>query len=284
MDIKRLAINISGATIHADKLAGAVESLALAVVTRAATWVAAIPTIILTSRTCQVVFGLGWTEALLSAIALEVIGAAVTNTWLNAREWNRTKRKTDPVANERLALAATVAYFVTDFILVGVLEVPKALVNPVHWAALLFPLGQVISTLMVSERAAQFRRETEVTQDKAERAQKRAQRRAQKRAQKHAQELAQSVHKSAHKDNGRSVEKGTQGGDLDAVNRTRQERKDKLMGTLVDAYVGNPDLGVTDAARLLNVHRNTVYNYLSELESQGVIRRNGKGVEVLIEL
>jgi len=273
MNIKQTTEKFSANVMHLDALAGAIEALALALLVRAAAWVASIPTIMLTSKTCQAVFDLTPTAALLSAIALEVVGQSVVNTWLKAREWNNTKRKSDAAANERLALAMTVAYFVSDFVLIGVLEIPKALINPVHWAALLFPLGQVISTVMTGERAAQFRREAEATKERRERAQVRAQRRAQKRA----QQTAQQVHKS----NGNGAQQGVQNSDLGAVNRTRQAQKNAQMETLLGAYLGNPDLGVSEAARVLGVHRNTVYNYLEELETAGKVKRNGHGVEVL---
>ena len=277
MNIKQATEKFSANVTHVDALAGAIEALVLAVVVRAAAWVASIPTILLTSKTCEAVFDLTPTAALLSAIALEVVGQSVVNTWLKAREWNRTKRKSDAAANERLALAMTVAYFVSDFVLIGVLEIPKALANPVHWAALLFPLGQVISTVMTGERAAQFRREAEVTKERRERAQVRAQR--------SAQQSAQDVHKTTvqvvHKSNGNGAQQGVQNGDLDTVNRTRQAQKSAQMEALLGAYLGNPDLGVSEAARALGVHRNTVYNYLEELETAGKVKRNGHGVEVL---
>jgi len=268
MSIRNLADRVSGATIHADRLAGAVESLVLAIVTRGATWVSAIPTIILTSRTCQIVFGLGWTEALLSAIALEVVGAAVVNTWLSAKEWNRTKRKSDPRANERMALVATVCYFVTDFVLVGIVAIPKAQVNPVYYAAMLFPLSQVISTLMVSERAAQFRRSAEVAQDKAERkAQRQAKRQAKRKAQRQAERLAAS-------------EVTSENTILDKLQQGKRQAKESRLDTLLTFYLDNPDAGPTEAAGAVGVSRQTIYAYQEELEAQGKLKKNGRGWEV----
>lgn len=256
-----------------DTLAGGLEAIALAATCRLAGWVASIPTIMLTSRSCEVIFDLTPSAALASAVALELVGQSVTNTWLRAREWNRNKRKADPPANEWLALALTVGYFATDFVLVAVLQVPKALVNPVHWAALLFPLAQVISTVITGERAAQFKREADVDAVKAER----------KAARLHKMS-AQRVHRSdaqqVHRDNGRGAQDGAQVGALDAINRTRKERKQAVMSALLDAYQCNPDLGASEAARLVGVHRNTIYNYTAELEAAGRLRGNGDGWEV----
>lgn len=169
MNITELTDTVTSSVRIVDRLAGGVEALALAVVTRAAGWVASIPTLLLTSQTCEKIFDLAPTSALASAVALEVVGQSVVNTWLRARCWNRNKRQADRPASEWLMLAAMVGYFATDFTLVGILVMPKARVEPVYWAALLFPLAQVISTVVTGERAAQFRREAEAEADSAKR-------------------------------------------------------------------------------------------------------------------
>lgn len=260
-----------------DDLAGAGEAMALALATRAAAWVSAIPTIMLTSRTAAQVFGLSAGAGLASAIALEVVGQAVANLWLDAKSWNATKRKADPAANERLALGLTCVYFVTDFVLIATLELPKVFAGDLtHLASLLFPVMQVVSTICLSERVAQFRRQSAIDLERLAAAQERAQKRAQRTAQHDAQEV--------HKGNGHGAQIGAQehaqNAVLDAVNRTRRAQKEERLSALVDACEGDPDLGTVGAARLLGVHRNTARNYLVELEAAGRIRRNGHGEEV----
>jgi len=152
-----------------DGLAGAVEALVLALTTRAAGWVACVPTIALTSRSCEMLFDLAPATAVASAISLEFVGQSVTANWLRAREWNNEKGTKSPPASEWLALAMVVGYFATDFALVAALQAPKARVEPVYWTALLFPLAQVISTLTTGQRAAQFRREADVEAASAKR-------------------------------------------------------------------------------------------------------------------
>jgi len=49
----------------------------------------------------------------------------------------------------------------------------------------------------------------------------------------------------------------------------------------LDAFRDNPSLGISDAARALDVSRQTIYSYMDQLEHSGKIRRNGHGVEVL---
>lgn len=152
-----------------DALSGGVEALVLALTTRAAGWVACVPTIALTARSCEMLFGLAPMTAVASAISLELVGQSVTANWLRAREWNEAKGVKSPPASEWLALAMVVGYFATDFVLIGALQAPKALVEPVYWTALLFPLAQVISTLTTGQRAMQFQREADAEAASAKR-------------------------------------------------------------------------------------------------------------------
>ena len=68
---------------------------------------------------------------------------------------------------------------------------------------------------------------------------------------------------------------------LDEVNKTRRVQKEKMMEQMLSIYLDNPRTGATDVSRTLGVARNTVYNYLEELEEAKRIRRNGDGVIVL---
>jgi len=68
------------------------------------------------------------------------------------------------------------------------------------------------------------------------------------------------------------------------LNRLQAGRKAKLdnrLARLLDAFRVNPTLGISDAARALDVSRQTIYSYMDQLEHSGKIRRNGHGVEVL---
>ncbi len=269
MGISELTGRVTGSVRIVDKLAGGFEALALALTTRAASWVASIPTITLTSRSCEVIFDLSQSAALATAISLELVGQAVTNAWLKAKEWNRSKRKADPPANEWLTLAMTIAYFATDFILVGVLIVPKALVDPIYWAAMLFPLAQVISTVVTGERAAQFKREANVEAVKRER---KAERRAKRQARRQGVVVQPSGNVS---DNGKSYT------NLDILQAGRRAKRNARLDALLTFYADNPDAGPSDAGRAVGVSRQTIYTYNAELETAGRLRRNGSGWEVL---
>jgi len=272
MNIKRLTDIISTNVVHVDRLAGAAEALILAILCRAASWIATIPTIILTSRSVEVIFDLTPATALLSCIALEVVGQAVVNTWMKARDWNASRRASDPLANETLGLAMSIVYFASDFVLIGILEIPRALADPIHYAAMLFPLAQVVSTIMTAERAAQFRREA--TSEIA-RAERQAKRKAARQAKRQATVnlLSSSASNQASK-----VEDLTDS--LTLARQSRDAKRRQRLDTLLTFYLDNPNAGPTAAADAIGVSRQTIYTYQDELEKAGQLKKNGSGWEV----
>ena len=272
MNIKQLTDRISNNVVHVDRLAGAAEAFGLAILCRAASWIATIPTVTLTSRSCEAIFDLTPTAALLSCIALEVVGQAVVNTWMKAKDWNTSRRASDPPANEALGLAMSIVYFAADFILIGILQVPKALVNPVHWAALLFPLAQVVSTVMTAERAAQFRREAT---GEIARAERKATRQATRKAKRQTAIAATSSQMSNRASN---AEKLTD--PLTLARQSRKAKRDVRLDTLLTYYLDNPASGPTAAADAIGVSRQTIYTYQAELEEAGRLHKNGSGWEV----
>jgi len=272
MNIKRLTDTISTNVVHVDRLAGAAEALILAILCRAASWIATIPTIMLTSRSVEAIFDLTPTTALLSCIALEVVGQAVVNTWMKAKDWNVSRRASDPQANEALGLAMSVVYFASDFILIGILEIPRAVIDPIHYAAMLFPLAQVVSTIMTAERAAQFRREATSEIAKAERQAKRQARRQAKR------QMTVDLVSSSASNQASKVENLTDS--LTLARQSRDAKRRQRLDTLLTFYLDNPNAGPTAAADAIGVSRQTIYTYQSELEEAGRLHKNGSGWEV----
>jgi len=272
MNIKNLTDSISNNVVHVDRLAGAAEAFGLAILCRAASWIATIPTVALTSRSVEAIFDLTPTAALLSCIALEVVGQAVVNTWMKAKDWNASRRASDPPANEALGLAMSIIYFASDFILIGILEIPRALVDPIHYAALLFPLAQVVSTVMTAERAAQFRRETTSEIASAERKEKRQAARKEKRQATFALTSGEMSNRASN------TEKLTDS--LTLARRSRKAKRDARVDTLLTYYLDNPDAGPTEAADAVGVSRQTIYTYQAELEAAGRLHKNGSGWEV----
>ena len=272
MNIKNLTDRISNNVVHVDRLAGAAEAFGLAILCRAASWIATIPTIILTSRSVEVIFALTPTASLFSCISLEIVGQAVVNTWMKAKDWNASRRQSDPPANETLGLAMSIVYFASDFVLIGILEIPLALADPIHYAALLFPLAQVVSTVMTAERAAQFRRETTSEMVKAER---QAKRQAARQAKRQAAFAATSSQTSNQASNAGSLTDP-----LTLARQSRKAKRDARLDALLTYYLDNPDAGPTEAAGVLDVSRQTIYTYQAELESAGRLHKNGDGWEV----
>lgn len=254
MKLEELTRRVKSSVSNVDDLMGSVEAMGLAVTTRAAAWLSTIPTVMLTSRTVSQVFNVSPAAGLVSSIALEVVGQSCADLWLSARSWNETRRKTDPAASERLALAMMTTYFAADFILVGVLELPKVFGGDLgHLASLLFPVMQVVSTLVLTERAKQFKRSAVIEAERQERA---AIRNAAK-----GQPVAQPVAAVA----------------LVAQPVAQLDKRRAILEFFKDNPYGTQD----EAAATVDCSRQYVGKVLRNLESTGTIRRNGQGVEVL---
>jgi len=172
--LQTITNTVVDSTQELDRLAGATETLLLTLATRAAAWLSTIPTIALTARTIETGFALEPTAALLSSIALEVVGQSTVTGWLKACEYEEGRRQTDTETDTRLALALMLGYFAADFALVGALEIPNALTDWRHITALIFPALQVISTLATAQRAQIFNSIEARAAEKRARATKRA--------------------------------------------------------------------------------------------------------------
>ncbi len=63
---------------------------------------------------------------------------------------------------------------------------------------------------------------------------------------------------------------------------SRRKSKEETRRAILDAFAQDPFLSVNDAAKEIGCVKQTVYNHLAELETEGlIIRRDGQGVEVL---
>lgn len=276
MTLKTFTDRITRSVATVDDLTGGLEALALAITTRAATWVATIPTVALAARTIETVFVLPPATAIASSVALELVGQSVVNGWLKADEWNRNKRRADPDANERLLLVFSSVYFASDFLLVGALEVPKALTGEwVHLTALLFPLMQIVATIVTAERAAQFRREAALEAERAERSAQRSERRAGRtgeRSEVEPERLGTEPDSRSASDSLAS---------LNAANRSRSEARQVALDALLNVYRDSPTVSYAEAGRQVGRSKSWVSAALTELESAGRIHRNGNGVKIV---
>ncbi len=80
--------------------------------------------------------------------------------------------------------------------------------------------------------------------------------------------------------NGQQVSNGQSNKESKPV--SRRKSKEETRRAILDAFSQDPLYKVSDLAKKIGCARQTVYNYLAELETEGLIRRNdGQGVEVL---
>jgi len=246
-----------------------IEAIAVDLVAKVAPWVSPLPTAYLTMR--ATVRHLSWPTpmGIISGVIIECLGLAATATALTLREYNKTRRKTDPTAPVGLALSLVGVYFGSITLLTILLDTTPALAA---YAPLAFPILSLSGVAVLALRADHRQRLTAI---EAERQERRDARRAHDMGGfRGAQDTGLGGQLVA--------QPGAQNAVLDVVNRTRQAVRAARLDALLRAYEADPNLGATGAARLLGVHRNTVYNYTAELEQSGRISRDdGNGVKVL---
>lgn len=144
-----------------EHLMAAIEQVLIAIVGRLATWAAPLPSAVLVGRSTSKTFDLDGYWPWIMAGIVELIGLVTSSLWITAREWNLNKRKSDPPANEKLALVLMAAYFVTTFALLLAIEIP-IYAETGEWAgltALLFPCLSAVALISLNERAAQSKRQ-----------------------------------------------------------------------------------------------------------------------------
>jgi hypothetical protein len=150
------------------------ESVIVSVVGRVACWLSPVPSAVLVGRAASNVFDLSGWLAVIVAVVVEMVGMVASNLWLTAKEWNDTKRKSDPAANEKLALGLMFVYFATTVALLLAFEVPAVLETGdlVGLTALLFPGLSAVGVIALNERVVHGRRVASAKADKKERAEK----------------------------------------------------------------------------------------------------------------
>lgn len=229
-------------------------------------WITPIPSAALVAN--ATVQHLHWSNALgwVTAGIIESLGLTTVSTALALWEYNAGRRKTDPSAPFPLAASLVGVYLVSTIGLTVLLDI---LPDLSRYAPALFPLLALVGAVNLALRAGHRRRLNALAQEKAE---KRAERQANRPTAGSLTELLGPETASTTVNPDSSLVKARQ-----ARTSIQANRMDKLL-TL---YLDNPTIGVTDAARTLNMSRQTVYTYLDRLESEGRIRRNGHGVEIV---
>lgn len=253
-------------------VAGEIETVLTDAVAKVAPWCAPIPTAYLVGR--ATVEHLAWPVwvGIVAAVIVESLGLATTATALELREYNASKRKSDPPAPFVLAAVLVGIYLV---VAVGLTVALDTLPVLAVYSPAIFPILSLCGVTVLAIRGDHRRRVETIEDEKAERKAKRTSKRMSKRTSTNVVQ----VNTSNVQGNGHET---VQNGALDAVNTCRRERKALVLDAMMDIYRDSPEMGATEVARQLDIGRSTVYNYMADLEKQGRIRKNGEGIEVIV--
>jgi len=246
------------------------ENRVIDLVAKIGPWFAPIPTAYLVGR--ATVEHLEWPVAIgtLAALVIESLGLVTCATALDLYQFNQSRRKNDPPAPFGLAVLMILIYFLVAVFLTIVLDIQSdwALIAPV-----IFPLLSLAGVTEIALRKNYQERIQRIANEKADR--------------KAERQVSSSNRRQDLQGSGRASlsDMLSNNGQFDMnMNRLLAGRKAKLDGrldALLDIYQTNLTLGISDAARALNVSRQTIYSYLEQLEQAGKIRRSGQGIEVL---
>lgn len=179
VDLEKITNVLTKAVKPLDDLSGAIEAILLTLVTKFASYLASVPNAIMVTRSVEQVFDLSFGLALAIAISLELIAHALVAHWQATKAWNASKRKVDQPANENLALALVILYFLLDFGMVAVLAYSTYQTTQ-DWrifVSLAYPLIGVFTALTTNARSHLFRLQQAAENDRQETREKRQERR-----------------------------------------------------------------------------------------------------------
>ncbi len=243
-----------------------VEKNLVKLVAKLAPWLAPFPSAYFVARSGMAHLALPLPVAIVVAAIIETLGLSAVHSALWLFDWNATKRKTDPQAPAIIAVALGIVYLVATLGLVVFLEMWPRLAT---YAPALFPALAVVGGVNLALISQQERREASVKAEKEER--KRGRQRARSKGDAH---LSRLTSRPASKT-------GVLDAQMDALRQRRKSKRDARLDALLTFYLDNPDAGPTEASRAIGVARQTIYNYLKDLEAAGRVARNDGTVRVL---
>ncbi len=205
---------------------------------------------------------LGW----VAAAIIESLGLTTVSTSLLLWEYNAGKRRTDPDAPFFLAASLVVVYLVSTIGLTVLLDIFP---NLARYAPALFPILALVGAVNLALRSGHRRRLATIAQERADR--KAERQTTHPKAVNFTEPLTSNVTSSTVNPDSTLVK----------ARQARAVIQGNRMDNLLTLYLDNPTIGVTEAARTLNMSRQTVYTYLDQLQQSGRIHRNGHGIEVI---
>jgi hypothetical protein len=243
-----------------------IEKNLVKLVAKLAPWLAPFPSAFFVARSGMSHLALPLPVAIVVAAIIETLGLSAVHSALWLADWNASKRKTDPQAPVLVAVALGAVYLVATLGLVVFLEVWPGLAT---YAPALFPALAVVGGVNLALISQQERREAAVQVEKAER-----------------KATRQSVHPKDEARPSRSTSRpasktGILDAQMDALRQGRKSKRDARLDALLTFYLDNPQAGPTEAGQAIGVARQTIYNYLEELEAAGQVARNDGTVKVL---
>jgi hypothetical protein len=246
------------------------ENNVIDLVAKIAPWLAPIPTAYLVGK--ATVVHLEWPPAIgfLAGVVIESLGLVSCATALDLYQFNQNRRKNDPPAPFGLAVIMILIYFLVAVFLTIVLDIQPdwSLVAPA-----IFPLLSLVGVTEIALRKNYQDRIQKIANEKADRKAERQMSSSNRR-----QDL-QGSGQASLSDN--LSNNGQFDMNLNRLQAGRKAKLDSRLDRLMDTFRVNPSLRISDAARLLNVSRQTIYSYLEQLENAGKIRRTDRGIEVI---
>jgi hypothetical protein len=247
-------------------------------------WLAPIPSAVLVANATMT--HLGWSQpvAVIAGLIIEGLGLTSTSTALTLWDWNARRPANEPKAPFWLAALMVGVYLVSTIGLTVMLDLNTALV---HLAPAVFPILALVGTINIAlrqqhknrlariadaERMARLAAQKADADRKAEEERKRQERREARDA-KRLGTVQTSVNEPS-KD-------GSMGTNQALLQAGRASKKASNIDRMLDIFKTDSHAPITDVARQVGIGRQTVYNYLDELEAAGRVHVNGNGVEVL---
>jgi len=238
------------------------ERTAVGLVTRLIPWLAPIPSAFLVGRAAiqylEYPIGIG----IIAAVIIEALGLAATSTALDMYIYNQTRRKVDPPAPLFLAIVLVLAYLFIATCLTIIVEV---IPNLAIYAPVIFPSLSLAGAVILALQTMLSNRQKAIADEKAER-----------KAERQATHTDKRQTSEAHLDVTASNNSMS-----DKLHAGKMAKLDTRLNALIEVFRKEPDVEITEAARRIQVSRQTVYSYLSILEKTGRIKRGENGIEVL---
>lgn len=242
------------------------EKSAVKIVAKVAPWLAPFPSAFFVARASIKHLALPLFVAIIVAAIIETLGIATVHTALWLADWNERRRKSDPGAPVNVAVLLGIVYIVSTIGLTVVLEIIPSLSIV---APALFPALAVVGAVNLALISRQENRENAVEIERQERKEKRQGKRKEPR-----QPLASPV--SENTSNFPGIDAFS-----DAARQARLRNKQERLDALLTVYLDDPTIGPTEAGRRIGVSRQTVYDYLAELEETGKVVKDDGVVRVL---